>query len=1010
MLGLVLGGCGKKEAPAGAPSAPEPGAGGEPEVLVPVHFVDVAEQAGLSSFRHGGSSDTGFLESPIPREQLTPEFVRSKISSFLGSGVAFADYDSDGDPDLYFVNCGPDEAGSSNALFENNGDGTFSDVTEAAGVGDTGQGFAVTSGDYDNDGLADFYVANNGPNVLYRNNGDGTFSDVTAEVGAQDDRFTIAATFTDYDHDGDLDLYLINYIDFSKLPGKAELDFPEDFPGAENLLLQNDGSGRFHPRTTETKLSDGARRGRGAVFADFTKNNAVDLFLINDMEPSQLKISSWDGHRWDGTFREEGPSWGADFSGSSLSVTADYLDPDPHPDLYIARGPGEEDLLLLNVNRFIPYTRTPEVLRRTRDRLSTAGVFFDYDNDGDKDILSVGEDVSGSGAPALLLYSNNGDSNIMNLQASFTDVTRQSGLEELGSPRCRGLSVADFDGDGDLDVCIQVNGGSPLLLRNEGGNRNNWLGIRLRGVRDRDNRLGIGSKVQVYWHDERGERTAKNHIIGSAGYQSTSSMELHFGLGSAERASRVVVNWPLGFIQGATEVRANRVLTLEETTAGKFTSCPLVFAWDGETYRFLSDTLGSVLLGAIQPDGSTFSLLDTDEYLKIPGDRLKPRDGHWSIIFSDRLRETAYLDRAKLLVVDHPADVVFYANERLSSRPPYPEFKLFATRSERLPVSATREDGTDILPQLSQVDRVYAPHGKPLQYEGITEKHSYILDLGDLSGYEHPVLVLYGWSDFATVNARYAASQAGISVLPISLEVKKADGTWVTAVEDIGEPGGWPKPQTVDLAGLFKTDDYRIRITSNTALYYDRATVIDVDSDIELRVSEIDPARAELVRAGFATAYRADGRKPDLFDHERMMPFSPWAMACYGRHTRYGDVRELLLRIDDVFAIMSPGDEAVLDFAVSDAPDLPEGWQRDFLFFADGFMKDIRFRVAHAAWVEPLPFHGMTGYPPPPGESYPMTEERRRYLETYNTRDITPENSPLADGSTFSFDAELSRE
>ncbi len=151
----------------------------------------------------------------------------------------------------------------------------------------------------------------------------------------------------------------------------------------------------------------------------------------------------------------------------------------------------------------------------------------------------------------------------------------------------------------------------------------------------------------------------------------------------------------------------------------------------------------------------------------------------------------------------------------------------------------------------------------------------------------------------------------------------------------IGEPGGWPKPQTVDLAGLFKGDDYSVRITTNTAMHYDRATVIDYDPGLEMRVTEMDPDRAELVKAGFASTFRPDGRKPDLFNHENMMPYSPWAMACFGKHTRYGDVRPLLLEIDDMYAIMAPGDEVVIDFEAAKAPDLPEGWVRDFIFYAD---------------------------------------------------------------------------
>jgi hypothetical protein len=152
----------------------------------------------------------------------------------------------------------------------------------------------------------------------------------------------------------------------------------------------------------------------------------------------------------------------------------------------------------------------------------------------------------------------------------------------------------------------------------------------------------------------------------------------------------------------------------------------------------------------------------------------------------------------------------------------------------------------------------------------------------------------------------------------------------------------------------------------------------------------MDPDRAELVHGGFAKTFRPDGHKPDIFLHEQKLPYSPWGMFCYGRHTRYGDIRELLLATDDRYAIMAPGDEAVIDFATSRAPELPQGWVRDFVFYADGFMKDIRARIAYGSYVEPLPFHGMSAYPPARGESFPLDEKHRRYVETYNTRDVTP--------------------
>jgi hypothetical protein len=302
-------------------------------------------------------------------------------------------------------------------------------------------------------------------------------------------------------------------------------------------------------------------------------------------------------------------------------------------------------------------------------------------------------------------------------------------------------------------------------------------------------------------------------------------------------------------------------------------------------------------------------------------------------------------------------------------------------------VAAYDDQGNDILPLLLERDRTYPKGFKLLRLQGYAEMHSMVLDLGDLSEMEGIVLLLNGTLNYAGSNSNLAASQMGLELHPPRLEVINGEGAWETALSDMGIPAGEPKTIPVDLTGRFPTEDYRVRITTNVPIYWDQIQVGTSSGSTPVRMTDLTMRRAELGWLGYPRRYSPDGKWPPIYDYHDARTYDSWRdmSGCY---TRYGDVWELLSAVDDRFVITRHGDQVALEFGLANAPPLPEGWARDFLFYANGFGKDTTINSAYSNTVEPLPFHGMSSYPYPETERFPDDHLHRRYMETYNTRTI----------------------
>ncbi len=507
---------------------------------IPVRFVDVTAEAGIS-FRHAGGL----------RERVMPAIV--------GSGAAFADYDNDGDLDLYIANSArpypqANAPPPQNVLYQNNGDGTFTDVTAIAGVGDTGWGMGCAFADYDNDGDADLYVTNYKGNVFYRNNGDGTFTDFTVGAGSVDHQsFGAGVAWADYNNDGYVDLYIANYLDYTKVPQGKEVFFPYDFFGGTNVLFLNKKDGRFIDVTGVARVSGGFHLSLGTSFADYDNDGDLDLYVANDADQNILYRNEGDG-TFLNTNIPDARSRTGDVRGGMGVTWGDY-DNDADLDLFVTNWLDENNILYRNNldGTFADATARSGCFESGLGKTGWGTEFFDYDNDGDLDLyIACGHiDPATQEPPAQddILLQNNGD-------GTFSDVSEILGLD---SPRTgRGVAIADYDDDGDLDIFVVNTGERPWLLRNEGGNQNHWLKIRTVGTNS--NHDGIGVRVEA----TTGALVQIREVTCGGSYLSQSSLELEFGFGKATMVDSIVIRWPSGTIQTLKDIEVDQTIIAAE--------------------------------------------------------------------------------------------------------------------------------------------------------------------------------------------------------------------------------------------------------------------------------------------------------------------------------------------------------------------------------------------------------------------------------------------------------------
>ena len=522
-----------------------------------VQFANVADAAGIKFVHYRGNEGI-----PINRE-------------IFGPGVCVADFDGDGYQDIYFVN-GRDLYGhgvpARNALYRNNGDGTFTDVTEKAAVPGTGYGLGCVWGDYDNDGFPDLFVTQYGRNVLYHNNGDGTFSDVTdkAKVGGTESGtlFHSGATFFDYDRDGRLDLYVGGYVNLESGPrtcnfaGVRTSCPPLAYKGSANILYHNNGNGTFTDVTASSGISQPQGKNLAVGAADYDNDGWPDLFVANDGLPAYLFHNEHNGK-----FTEIGVAAGMGLAAlgntmAAMCISLGDYDNDGWLDLFISDFQLASDHVFHNEGKagFWDVSSQVGVAGPTHDVLSFGGGFFDYDNDGWLDLFIANghvypevEQVQASThfKEINTLFHNEG-------KGRFVETTKLAGSGFQTPYVSRGVAFVDLDNDGFVDIVVGNNGDPPLLLHNSGENGNHFVNFRLVGTKS--NRDAMGARIRVV----AGGVSQIREIAGGGSYLSQSDLRANFGLGKATRVEKVDISWPSGQKQVFHNVAADKFYLIEE--------------------------------------------------------------------------------------------------------------------------------------------------------------------------------------------------------------------------------------------------------------------------------------------------------------------------------------------------------------------------------------------------------------------------------------------------------------
>jgi hypothetical protein len=420
----------------------------------------------------------------------------------------------------------------------------------------------------------------------------------------------------------------------------------------------------------------------------------------------------------------------------------------------------------------------------------------------------------------------------------------------------------------------------------------------------------------------------------------------------------------------------------------KPSSCPYLYAWNGEGFEFVTDFLGAGEMGYYVAPGLR-SEPDPVEYVRIGPGRLQPRHGRYELRITNELEEVLYLDRLRLLAVDHPADVAVYPDEGMTDPPK--TFRLLAVRDPRIP-AATDHRGRDVTERLAKADRVFVEDLPKERIRGYAREHALTLDLAGLPP-THTLLLLTGWTDYAFSSDNVAAHQAGLRLAPPRLEAEQADGSWTTAVDQVGVPVGRPQTVVADLAGKLGPSR-RVRVVTTMRIYWDQAVVAAPASGVTLAPLALDPARASLVERGFSAETSPDGREPWSYDYARVSSMGPWK-TMPGRYTRTGDVRPLLVSTDDAFVVSKPGDEIALSFDAGALPPLERGWARTFLLHGDGFSKEMDINSASPDVVMPLPYHSMTAYPYAEADVPVGVRRSHERTESWNTRIVVRPILPI---------------
>ena len=861
--------------------------------------------------------------------------------------MSLGDYDLDNDIDLFVSKWSHEKKGSQQYLFSNE-EGIFSNKTLEAGISHDSRDSHSIFADYNNDGYVDLLVMNSKNNKIYKNSGHNKFNLVT-DIGIKSNKNT-EGIFFDTDTDGDLDLILVNE--------------------KKNEVIQNNSDGTFSMVSKDIGINGSSLSSKLITHSDFNDDGDNDIIIVTISGECQYFENLREGY-----FQRIKEDIGLNFTNVPGSVIAGDYNNDGNIDLFIS-GLGENDhLLYQNMgNGSFELDQNWEKFKKKIPTISGRdSKFFDFDNDGYLDLLIAGE----------IRLENLEKSGLMLLHntriGSYTDVSHL--LPQALGPIDQ-IEIADHDNDGDMDIFLATAQGEIELLQNDGGNLNNFINIRLAGLRTgsgKNNYFGIGSKIEL-----------KSGALYQTRYMD--NPVAHFGLGNHDSVDVVRVLWSNGVPQNHIKPEQNQTILETQVLKG---SCPYLFLWNGSEYEFATDVLWPSALGmplGIMAGEPLYAFPNsTDEYIKVPSNILKSKDERYLLQFTTELWETPYLDKVELLVVDHSDDINIYIDETFTLPPFYP-FKVYSIKSKHLPVLAKDGKGNNVIDKIIDLDKSYLSSLVPDDFQGVTRLHDLILSFKDLHKSDSLLLFLQGWlfPTDASINVNLSQS-SNLSLIFPYLQVPDKDGNWRTVIKNIGFPKGKNKTMIIDMTDKFITDDYRIRIRTNMQIYWDHIFISDELSKVPVKPIRLKPLSADLHYRGFSETYQENLSSPHIPVYSSTTKGQKWR-DLIGSYTKYGEVAPLLLDSDSKYVVMNAGDEITLQFDVANLPKLEKGWARDFIFYNDGWLKDGDFNTASGKTVGPLPFHGMTSYPSGAENGYPDDDDHSSYRSLYNTRVVTTDS------------------
>lgn len=908
---------------------------------------------------------TGAEPDLVPAE--APALAYTAQSDALGEvrpdggwrGVNAGDLDADGRTDLVAL------AATAIDVYSTGAAGTLSRKARAGSpaiaLPASFDARGVVIADVDNDAKPDLVVHGRGGIAMLRQRDALSFDDVTRAAGITTTLDVHTAALVDLDHDGDVDLVC----------GGASR---ADNAAAALAVWRNNGDGTFADITTSALPGQTPLVARTIVPTDVDLRRDIDLVVLG--EDGAIRL--WRNMR-DASFREISASVGLGSLPPASAIAVGDLTKDGFPDVAVSVKSGESLLAAGSPgNRF-----TTRPLPALPAGALTAQV-ADADNDGLLDVVALTPDgvhivrragVPAAGVPPVAVPP----AGVPPAAVAPTGVPSAGVEAGLVRPdRAAGsLLLLDADESGSMDILAVQDGIATLHAA-----RVATPAMRVTLTAQVSNRSGIGSKVEM----RAGSLWQK--LETSAASPAAAPADLLFGLGTRPAADVIRVLWPAGIVQAeplSAEAQKARRLDLVELDR-KPSSCPYLYTWTGERFEFVTDFLGGGEMG-YQVAPGVYSTPDPEEFVRIRGDQLRARDGHYELRVTNELEETLFLDHVSLIAVDHPAGVDVFPHEGLVSAPAA-TLRLHTVENRRPAARVVDAAGRDAAGAAARLDREYVTGLPLLPIRGYARSHALTIDLGASTAADNALLLLTGWTDYAFSSDNVAAAQAGHALRPPSLQVKDARGEWQTIIEEIGIPVGRPQTVVVDLAHRFAGSSREVRIVTSMRVYWDQVEVAARAQGAATSLTRLSPAAADLRWRGFSAPVTR--QEPLTFDYARVELDSPWKQMP-GRYTREGDVRMLLAEVDDRFVVARPGDEVALAFDATAMAPLREGWTRTFLLHADGFSKEMDLNSASPDQAWPLPSHGMTRYPTP---ASPLDEPA--WFTRYNTRVVARQVPRLA--------------